>query len=101
MSAILCPDCGLPMIWMQGRWRCQCRREIEEERPEARLDLQAIVRLPEEVPGDGSLRWTMATETLAAHGLQLSRQGNGWKYYPEAHACVAMVEPIEEVSIRS
>lgn len=94
MSAILCPDCELPMIWMEDRWICQCQREIAEERPEALLDLQAIVRLPEKVPGDGRQRWSVASATLEIHGLRLSRQGHGWKYYAEAHACVAMVERI-------
>jgi len=100
MSAVLCPDCGLPMVWMGGRWRCQCRKVVAETRNGARMELQAIIWLPEEVPAEGRERWDVAEAVLAQQGLRVSeRDGNRWLYHPDLHACAVLVELVKQGEI--
>lgn len=101
MSAVLCPDCGLPMVWMAGRWRCQCHKVVPEARNGARLELQAVIWLSEEVPADGRERWDVAEAALAQQGLRFSeRNGNRWVYHADLHAVTAMVEVSSMIWIR-
>lgn len=93
MSAILCPDCGLPMVWMQNRWRCQCRRMIEEERTLPTLHLQAVVHLPEVMLRTEAVQ--EAERLVEAYGFRCLDE---WTYRADLHAVTVWVDPLTEGS---
>lgn len=59
------------------------------------LELCAVVWLPQTVSSDSPRRWAIADQAIATNDCRLARKdGNGWVYHPDEHACAAWVIPV-------